>query len=49
MMSNGWGKKLTRYMDVVLARLEASRDDVSTTDLATLTNRNVPATTGAPR
>jgi uncharacterized protein YndB with AHSA1/START domain len=49
MMSNGWGKKLTRYMDVVLDRLEASGDDVDTTDLATLTNRNVPATTGTPR
>ena len=48
MLSGGWGKKLTQFMDIVLTRLERAHDDVARTDVDPLTERN-PAPQAASR
>jgi len=40
MLSGGWGKKLTQFMDVVLSRLEIAHDDVERANVEALTERN---------
>jgi len=48
MLSNGWGKKFTQFMDIVLSRLASAHDDVNHTDVDPLTERR-PAAEAAAR